>query len=215
MSVCARCGELLEVDGISCPKCGITTSPAIAEISSQDAPVRVLVETKEKIVRPWVRYWARTLDFYLFSILFGFLVTSFYPEFIFGTNPFLLGIIVLFNWVFVESSLLAKWGTTPGKWLFKTELKMKSGAPIKWGIAFERSFTVWWKGLGIGLPIAGLITNILAYTRLTNEKRTSWDEELGFEVSHGTIGPLRVSVAILLYVGFTFLVVINKMSESV
>lgn len=214
MSVCTRCGGFLAVDDANCPKCGVTESSATAITPRADEPVRVLVEAKERVVNPWARYWARTLDFNLFSLVFGFLVGAFYPDFVLGMNPFLLGIIVLFNWVFVEASLLSILGTTPGKWLFRTDLRMKSGLPISWGTAFERSFTVWWKGMGIGFPIAALITNSLAYTRLTNQKQTSWDEELGFEVTHNTIGPLRISVAILFFAFFVYLIVVNNMAQA-
>ena len=105
------------------------------------------------------------------------------------------GLVVVFVWVFIESLFLSSTGTTPGKWLFKTRLIPPSGDKPDYSTALSRSFKVWWRGLGIGFPLASLITLIVAHGNLTKNGTTTWDRDDGFTVVHERIGPLRVIVA--------------------
>ena len=201
---CNNCGDPLPKGTTVCPKCGtITTSASTA--STTDDSVRVMTGEKQHVVRPWVRYWARTFDIYLFSVVGGIVLGMLAPEAAIRINPFLLSLIFIFAWIFVESFLLSTIHTTPGKWLLKTTLTKPTGPPISFSVAMERSFTVWWRGLGTGFPIASLITCALAYSRLTERRVTSWDQELGYEVSHATIGSLRVMGAIFFFLAMGIL----------
>lgn len=158
-------------------------------------------------VRPWVRYWARMFDIYIFCLLVGIIFVIVAPNSASQkSNDVALGMIILFVWIFVESLLLATFGTTPGKWLFKTKISLNSGARMSYSQALARSIKVWWRGLGIGFPIAALITTIIAYGRLTRNGITSWDNEEGFSVSHETIGIPRILSAIAFF--FIFFVVV-------
>lgn len=54
--------------------------------------------------------------------------------------------------------------------------------------------------MGIGFPIATLITLLIAYKKLTEEGITTWDRKGGFVVSHKKIGALRTIVMIFLFI---------------
>ena len=84
------------------------------------------------------------------------------------------GMVILFLWIFVESSLLSLFGTTPGKSLFKTRLRLTTNDSIPFSIALARSFKVWWRGLGAGIPVVSLITLSHADNDLTHNSITSW-----------------------------------------
>ena len=153
-------------------------------------------------VRPWVRYWARLFDLYVFSIILGFVLGAIAPRFVETTNEIVFAMILLFIWIFVESLLLSTFQTTPGKWLFKTNLKVESGKQIDFSQALTRSIKVWWRGLGTGFPIASLVTLIIAYNNLNRGGITSWDRDAGIAVVHEKIGASRVFVAITFFIVF-------------
>ncbi len=60
--------------------------------------------------------------------------------------------------------------------------------------------------MGIGFPIAALITHLVAYNKLTKNGETTWDADSGFSITHERIGALRVIVAIVFF--FVFLLFI-------
>jgi len=160
-------------------------------------------------VRPWVRYWARYLDIVIFSIVFSIFVAIFIPS-VLDSSEIFLTILILFVWVFIESILLSNWGTTPGKWILKIQLKDKNGGKPEFAKALNRSFAVWFRGLGFGIPIVTLFTLIVAHNRLTKKGITSWDEEGHFTITHEKIGVVRTIVAVIIFVVFLFFIALGK-----
>jgi len=73
---------------------------------------------------------------------------------------FALGLAIPFVWLFLEALLLSTWGTTPGKWLFKTWVADAMGNRLSFMDALSRSFSVWFMGLGFGLPIVSPTSRI-------------------------------------------------------
>ena len=157
---------------------------------------------------PWVRYWARYIDMVAFSFVFGVFLGIFIPSILESSN-IILTILVLFVWTFIESALLSYWGTTPGKWLLNINLVGPNGKP-EFSAALNRSFAVWFKGLGLGIPIVSLFTLTSSYDRLTKEGMTSWDKEGHFTITHGKIGIIQIIVIIAISAIFLFLMFGNK-----
>ena len=145
-------------------------------------------------VRPWVRYWARTFDLFVFSMLSGIILGPVAPHL--ATNANILGIVLLFNYIFFEAAMLATRGTTPGKALLKVGIRKMDGTPISYADALKRSFKVWFIGLGLGIPFVSMLTQIIAYNRLITNGITTWDAEDGFLISHKTIGGGRILLLI-------------------
>lgn len=160
-------------------------------------------------VRPWVRYWARYLDIVIFSIVFSIFVVIFIPS-VLDSSEIFLTILILFVWAFIESILLSNWGTTPGKWILKIQLKDKNGGKPEFAKALNRSFAVWFRGLGFGIPIVTLFTLIVAHNRLTKKGITSWDEEGHFTITHEKIGIVRTIVAVIIFVVVLFFIALGE-----
>jgi uncharacterized RDD family membrane protein YckC len=207
---CTQCGVSVAEGAGFCSSCGA----AVQIASDETIPVSIAVKpaaAQKNVpqVRPWVRYWARMFDILLFSFGVGLLGTDFLPQAFSetgsGETSFWIGletssgIGLLFVWVFVEALLLSTFGTTPGKWLFKVRVILPSGSAISYSTALSRSIKVWWRGLGIGLPIVSLITLIVAHGRLIDNGMTSWDREGGFLVTHETFGVMRIMLATLVF----------------
>lgn len=184
-----------------------TQTPSATDILNTQSP-------KPSLVRPWVRYWARMFDVYSFSLIGGVILAFTAPQFLAKQNEYVLGMLLVFAWVFVEALLLSSFQTTPGKWLFKTNIALTSGSPIGFSQALARSLKVWWRGFGIGFPITAVITMIIAHSRLTRNGITSWDKDDGFSVTHETIGVPRVLAAVAFFLVFLVVVAIGNSANS-
>jgi S1-C subfamily serine protease len=100
-----------------------------------------------------------------------------------------------FLWIFFEAGLLSTWGTTPGKWIFHTTVRSKTGAQLDYSAALTRSANVWARGMGIGIPIVTLFTLLRGYSRLKSDGETSWDRDGNSEVHHKGTGLVRLAIA--------------------
>ena len=144
-------------------------------------------------------------DVVLFSLLCGIIIV-FIHEPLLELPGGILGIIVPFLYVFVEPIMLSTWGTTPGKAFLNVRVRKADGDKLSYGEALERSMNVWVRGLGLGIPIVALFTQIKAYNRLTKEGMTSWDKEGDFRILHGLVGAGRVILTVIVFMGFVLLI---------
>jgi uncharacterized RDD family membrane protein YckC len=144
-------------------------------------------------VRPWPRCLARWFDFCVAAFLLG--VVAGCAGIMRDVPEYAWGLAVPFAWVFLEGVLLSAWGTTPGKWLFSVWVADAMGNRLSFSHALSRAFSVWFMGLGLGLPIVQLITQIVSYVKLKNQGITSWDREGRFAVIHEPLSPVRVTIA--------------------
>tara|TARA_B100001057_G_C22744162_1_gene909073 strand:+ start:613 stop:1353 length:741 start_codon:yes stop_codon:yes gene_type:complete len=159
-------------------------------------------------VRPWVRYWARLIDILILAFFLGGILGILYPS-VLEISENLLGVLMLLIYVFIEPAMVASWGATPGKAIFKIRVRKSDGTNLNYNEALVRSFKVYILGLGLGLPIVSLITNIFAYVRLTKEGITSWDEQGNFKVTHQIIGVWPIIFIFLLFIFFIFIMALG------
>ena len=148
--------------------------------------------------RIWVRYWARMLDYLFFGFICGVIIGIFdipIPEY---NQPF-LGLGIIFLWVFLEAIFVSTWGTTPGKWMLKSRVRTSNGKKLSFLNALNRSFGVWWLGMGAGLPIVSLVTMIVAAVKLSNTQVTTWDRTGHFRVEHGKVGWFRTVIVVIIF----------------
>ena len=166
------------------------------ESESRDYPHE---EQQKKWTRPWIRFWARMLDYSFVTYLLVFLSNLLNIPLVF-VSPMYFPFVGTFFWVFLEALLLSTWGSTPGKWLFRIYVHTDEGKKPTYRQALARAFGVWWMGLGAALPIISLITMIVANVKLSNLGKTSWDRIYNFEVEHKKIGFWRTFLGVLYFV---------------
>ncbi len=199
---CEHCGGTMTDDARYCSHCGgqrrlRTEPPAVPDDGAAYAPPPFEAQHLDPdlvgVVRPWVRYWARTFDMTFLFLAVGGILGVVAPDAlddkVFGN---LFGFVCLAAWVLIEPLHLVSGGTTPGKWLFRTRVVTTDGRRLTYEDALMRSFRVWWRGMGVGAPIISLITLIAAHEKLTRNGVTSWDREGNFTVVHKRLGPGRV-----------------------
>lgn len=154
--------------------------------------------------RPWIRFFARTFDISFFTSVIYFLLIFTIPNIYLHVNIYLIGVIIVFIYIFFESFILSKWGTTLGKLLFNIRLHTNNGLIPNFSKSLNRNFKVWYRGYGLGIPLVTNIANIIAYFDLKKNGISSWDRDEKLVVSHGKVGILRIVIllfAFLFYLG--------------
>ena len=150
-------------------------------------------------IRPWVRYFARTMDYLLFIICVFFVLYVISEELgdtIAMLPELILVFIISLTFIPVEAFLLSNWGYTPFKALFNIRVRNADGSKLDFGQAATRSLKVFYKGEGCGIPLINLVTLIMSYNRLKKQAATAWDSEGNFRVEHKELSAGRIAVAI-------------------
>jgi uncharacterized RDD family membrane protein YckC len=160
-------------------------------------------------IRPWVRYFARTLDFIIFFLVFGAVAAGIFPE-LTEMHDTLIWMIFLGFYNLYEPAMLAIFGATPFKALLRVRVRNNDGSKLSYGQGLRRTLSVWFVGQGLGIPIAALITHIHAYNRLTGQGITSWDRSGNFTVSHRPVQWWRWLFVTGVIAGIIALVVVSN-----
>ena len=171
------------------------------EIREQDDSVKAKSVAK---ARPWVRFFARMLDY----IIFGWALTILsmlvgYPIFFLG-SPILVAVLI-FVWTFLEAGFVSGCATTPGKAILGVHIEKESGRKLSYGEGLSRSLSVWLLGMGAGLPIVYLVTWIVACVKLSNNGTTTWDKRGEIAVHYKKLEWYRIGIAIAIYVVASYL----------
>lgn len=181
--------------------------------TSTDAPEPVVRDREENFrikeetssrVHPWHRFWARMLDYLIFIFVIG-IIFKFIPMPIIILYPPFSFTILIFVFAFVEAALICSWTSTIGKSLFGIYVRKNDGSKLSYHEAISRSLSVWWLGLGAGLPIIMLVTMIVACVKLSNNFITTWDKKGEITVEHRPLKPGRIVGIVLLYLFFGYL----------
>ncbi len=145
---------------------------------------------------PWRRFWARYVDYIFWGLIFGFsmglgsriskTVDAFTPD-----NEALFGMLIIISWCVVEPILLSLFGSTPGKWLLKIQLRGVDGKKLSFGSALRRSWGVLLKGMALGFPIISFATLYSSYTNLKNTGSTKWDDEADTHITINKLSSAR------------------------
>lgn len=100
---------------------------------------------------------------------------------VFHQNPSRMGIWVSYGGLLVmwllEPLLLHRFGTTPGKWLMGLSVTDLDGGRPTISQARERTSSVLFWGLGLNLPVFGLVREIISCKRCADEETLPWETE--------------------------------------
>ena len=80
-----------------------------------------------------------------------------------------------------------------------TSVTDKNGDKLSYNGAIGRSFGVWLRGMGLGIPVVSFIANIIAYFNLKKNGETSCDKNQNFVVSHRETGVARMVFAFIIF----------------
>jgi hypothetical protein len=154
--------------------------------------------------RPWPRFWARFLDNLLFMPLLAFGIgvwsaayaPGFYVE-LSVMNGTLFGLMILPLVAVLLAVIMTVVGSTPGKAVIGVQVPVPPGNG-RFGFYLARELKIWVVGLGLGIPLVSLVTQVAQYRRLASGRQASYDE--GNPPVVANPGKLRLSIAFALVV---------------
>ena len=168
-----------------------------APSTAPDAPTSQTTGSDQRVLRAFLRFLARSIDEILFVIVV-FIVLIFmslalrdiYLLDLFTDTilRYFIAPVFLFTWAFIEAWFISAYGQTLGKMILGIKVADVEGRLLSYNAALNRSINVWFKGLGIGVPIITWITMIVAFVRYQETGKTSWDREGNIIVTHGNWG---------------------------
>lgn len=165
--------------------------PVPEETLAQAEAARALARSSLDRPQPWLRFWARLLDYVCFFLVLGFLLRAFVPSDpqVWLTVPVLKYVpwdsIMMLLYVPVEAFMLSQVGTTPGRALLRIQVRRLDGGLPLFSQALRRSFQVFLKGLALGLPLVYLLAMAWWRLNLLQKGVTPWDEANETRVEHG------------------------------
>lgn len=155
-------------------------------------------------IRPWVRFFARTIDYtiwiYSLEYLFLFLFPNIYI-YAFSQNiilRFLASTLLYILWMFVEAFLLSKYGYTLGKWILKVRVTDKYGQKLTYINALKRAFGVFIFGTALEIPVLTMLASIISYTKLNENGITKWDRNAEIKVIHSEYSTLDAIITAII-----------------
>lgn len=191
------------------------------EQTSNDEPIN-----KEHVdmlnPRPWPRYFARSIDMFIGALavvyVWNYINAGSYDAVFGNVSEYISGSVLYGIWLFVEALIISLTATTPGKWLFNIYVLDKYGNRLNYKTSLRRSFLVFYRGLGLGIPLITIFTLMKAYGNLTTNVFTSWDIDCGTVAISKKVGASKVIVSaaiiIALFAGATYLKVYQNDLES-
>ena len=128
---------------------------------------------------PWRRYFARAIDLTLVGLMVSFLQFVLLHHNLVNISKGENVLCGLAGWgllVLIEPLLLARFGTTAGKWCMGITVTRPDGERLSYSEALNRTALVWFYGAGLGLPLVELVCSYLSYRRYTRGEELAWEE---------------------------------------
>ena len=149
--------------------------PGFFDLRSDAAPT---------VSHPWRRFFARSLDLGLCSLLWMavcLFLFRWHPD---NTWPIrLLNSYVAYGILLVtEPVLLCTWGYTPGKWIFGLAVRSPLGQKLTWGKAVDRTWGVFARGEGYGIPFYRLWRKYKCYCQCKDGEPEAWEEDTSYTI---------------------------------
>lgn len=150
-----------------------------------------LEETRSySYVKPWRRYFAKTIDLSIFSNLtgtaIGIVIGILQPNLLEESSMAWIAVSVVAV-VFaspLEALCLSRYKTSFGKFLMSTEVVGADGSAISFLQALRRTLKSYAVGLAFAIPFLSLLTLLAGFNRLENNGVTWWDETENTYVVH-------------------------------
>lgn len=164
-------------------------SPYAPPAQAPDQPVPPPLPDQPHLVR---RFWARWLDLYLYAGVWWIAM------WLAGRD---IGMILQHQWIILlhyvpwfvlETFLLHRFGTTPGKWLLGLKVVNHDGSLLSLAASTRRCARVLFIGLGFGWGILALICQAMSWITTKRLGRPLWDHAGGHRLEATPLSPFRL-----------------------
>jgi len=151
---------------------------AIGSIVKQPVP-ELLEDSVPNVRSPWRRYFARTFDILVYSMLWAIFLSLVMNVNIGNRNTggkLIDTIIATLLMIFLEPLMLTLFGTTFGKWILGLSVTDNNDQRLSYSEAIERTWAVFWKGMGFNIPIYNLVRYWKSYEACDMGETLEWED---------------------------------------
>ena len=180
----------------------LSTDPqASAAYSQTNSILRSSERTNPFPSHPWIRLWARAIDYVLFLVVYYLLI------FILSTQGAAIRfsenlMIDVLIWpmlanaplAFYEAFWISTIATTPGKALFCIRVLTKDGAKLSFPQALARAFSVIIHGFAFFLPLLPITTLWSSYKEIKLTGVAYWDKREKNQIAHSSLKTSKILI---------------------
>lgn len=144
-------------------------------------PARPVEPPKETpaVVDPWRRFWARMLDWQIYTGIWSIALSFLWPAAQLSDNALLTLLDILLGdltMILLEPLLLHFLGTTPGKWALGLRVAADGGGKLTLREARERTKGVLWHGMRLNIPVAEIHSMWKRYRDVRDGVPIYWED---------------------------------------
>ncbi|MBK1881513.1 RDD family protein [Luteolibacter pohnpeiensis] len=150
-----------------------------------------------KIIR---RFWARWLDLKLYDAALWLLLWAAGCDLGNIYNNLWYLIPWYAPWFVLETFLIQKFGTTPGKALLGLRVEDINGSKLSLPNSLNRAMRVYVVGIGFGYSVLMVLCQVLSLFTIQRLGSPIWDFLGGHRIKSKSVGPLRIAVVVLLFI---------------
>lgn len=175
--------------------------------TSADQPLsdEMLDTTYNGAATPWARFWSRHFDITIWTFPAAIILGVFL---LFPLELILPSIVarILVNLsifpvaLILDAICLARFGQTPARAIAGIRVKKRDGTSLTIPEAIKRNFTLFYRGMALGIPLISLFTLISAFEKVKHGKETSWDMKFNTMVVSEDGCIERTSIVVFLYI---------------
>lgn len=180
-------------------------------------PKKVIkTEAEYSMASGWPRFFARLFDFWLVgSLITLFIVGAIFfmdlsiPSWIY--NPIAKILFVLISSAIcltLDAAIYKVFGNTPGKAILGLNVMTLDSQSLTFGQYLYRNFSMWFRGLALGIPIITFVAMYYEFDNLKKGKPTSYDYSIGCRVRSKAIGLPRKIIFSVMFLSLCFFVVL-------
>lgn len=136
-----------------------------------------------QVFHPWRRYFARTFDIFIYSVLWSaFLAFALHVNLTSrSSGGYLLDVFITFAMMLVLEPLwLCLFGATPGKAIFGLRIEDADGRRLSYEKGFARTWGVIGRGFGYNIPIYNIVRLWKSYRLCSENEIQPWDESITY-----------------------------------
>jgi len=165
--------------------------PVSEDTIAKAEEARQIARTELDRPQPWLRFWARLLDYFWFGLCVWMVLSTLLPASALKWVLHLaltgvpLNSAIFLLYVPVEAWMLSRKGTTPGKALLRVQVSKLDGNLPTYEQALARSFQVFIKGVALWLPFISLLAMSWWRVRVMQKGSAPWDDANETRVEHG------------------------------
>ncbi len=151
------------------------------------------------------RFWARWMDLIAYGSLWWLALYFSGRDILAAMSSYWVLLPMYIPWFVLESWLLHKYGTTPGKWMMGLRVRNEDNSLLSLPAAMKRSLRVLVSGIGFGWSILVPICQLMSWFTTRRIGKPIWDYLGEHKVQAKPIVPVKILVLVAIFLASMFL----------